>query len=261
MGIVRTWTGGWDMFLRPTFFTDGSGVFLLGGVPRENANVALFAGLRPGCPDCRTRRATRLLACPVVAGPTNEVNVGDLVLEPPAPIGGVVYDEQGEPVEGAEVAVSLESAPGLSAVRLNSGVDGRFRVDGFLPGRYTVRASREFPDVGWRFGRVDGVSPGDLSVALNLAPRSAVVLRFELAGRPGEPLPVRSGQLLRENSEPIIGFGSQRVAAPITSFRAILPPGRHQLRFDAAGFDPVDLGEVFVEENRETALDVVLTPK
>ncbi len=261
VGVVRVWPGGADTFALPTMFTSETGEFLVGGVPREYARIAFFPGLPPGTTAEDLSGWPVVLSRPVEPGTSNEVDIGDVVLGLSAPLGGVVCDAAGGPVQGARVVVGLAEASGLSRQAVLTDADGRFRFENLRPGKYFVHASFEFPDQGWQYRRLDGVEAGDIGLLLSLAPGSAVLLRFEAAERPGVPLLLRSGRLVRADSGIVPSFGAGRTPKPRDSWRVYFPPGRYQLRFESPGYLPVDLGQVVVDDGRDTELDITLTSR
>jgi hypothetical protein len=255
VAVVRVWEGGWDLYRGPDCFTDAGGQFVRDQLPVGGAQIALFPP--QGDPVAAVEARPVMLFGPFAGRAGDDVDAGDLRLGAPGGwIEGGVVDEAGVPVEGAQVRVSL-GRTGLSERWVRTDASGAFRVDGLLPGRYSLRASHQHPERGWLHGAEDGAEPGQ-RVFLELLPASAVLLRFHSAGDQGTPVLVRRGFLQAAGSPVIHGFGASPTPTPVAEWRVLLSPGVHRLRFQAAGFRPLDLGEVNVYPRRVTEVVVPL---
>jgi hypothetical protein len=257
VGVARAWEGGSDLYRMPRERTGEDGRFHLAGVPTSGARLALFPDLPDRISETDIKGRPVFLSPPLAGRPGEEQDLGDFWLETAGTIAGVVLDEEGEPAPRAQVIVGLPIA-GLATTATKTDREGRFRVEGLLPGEYFVHATAARLDGAWRFDRQEGVRPGTSNLVLRLHSGNSVLLRFASADDPREPLLVKSGTLHREGSEALVSFGQAYVSEPRSEWRVSLEAGRHVLRFTSEGYVPVDLGEVLVEADRETVVEVIL---
>lgn len=155
----------------------------------------------------------------------------ELVLDRGAAVEGTVRDADGLPVAGAQVAAVVDS--GDLASRLQTPVavadaDGRYRLTGLAPGRWTLRA--EHPDHVRAEARLE-VRPGDNTLDLRLG--RGVEVAGQALDAAGEPVAGARVSLVAESEarafDPAATGGSGGFR-----FRAV-PPGTYHLVGERTG--------------------------
>ncbi len=132
--------------------------------------------------------AAVLRAAPPIAKDEGVIEMGDIVLPPPALLAGVVVDESGSPVTNAGVSV-WRSSTGTTMARANSadhrstGVDsaGRFFVANLEAGKYVLRV--------WAEGRValEGVNVSLMEGEEKTEMKLVLASPFQIAGTVLDP--------------------------------------------------------------------------
>ncbi|MEM7231087.1 MAG: carboxypeptidase-like regulatory domain-containing protein [Planctomycetota bacterium] len=128
----------------------------------------------------------------------NAVQTVTMELLPENEITGIVRDNSGEPVEGAEIVAYRESKSGRERSEARSDTAGRFRVGSLGDGEYTVRFRRRGfvekitdgvrvnTDMDLRVDRLARVS-GRVLAGLSLQPVRSFEIRYRSVARGAEP--------------------------------------------------------------------------
>lgn len=196
---------------------------------------------------------------------------GDVVLQlkEGLSIQGRVLGPRGEPVSGAEIALTRmmksfdelrEHGPvmggGFGEKNLTD-ARGHFVVAGLHPGEYALRVKAK----GYSEASRSGVEAGSSGIDFTLGERGSILgtLLDETSGKP-----VASAKVsVQRQTQGFMVMGSGRDAIEAQSdttgaFRLdSLEPGRYRLEIGKDGFAPKTIGEVLVEPSRETALGTI----
>jgi hypothetical protein len=204
--------------------TDAKGEFTLQGLPR--GPLVATAQSDKGAASPKTLDATK-----------GDVGDVELVIDRTEAIAGIVVDDTGQPIEGAQVrADPKDFARGDPGAWLGRGdrsartdTAGAFRIGGLESGAYTLRASRNQPVFGGRRGRgtADGVEAqtGTDSVRIVLPAEGSVTGKVAMAD--GSAPPVYA-----------IIVGSVQQSFPIATFMLdALPPGDYTLTVRGPSFE------------------------
>ncbi|HKB37853.1 MAG TPA: carboxypeptidase-like regulatory domain-containing protein, partial [Gemmataceae bacterium] len=105
-----------------------------------------------------THAARKLGAFVTVAGESKEPLV--VKLEPFGSVSGRILDEDGKPSVGMTVRLDCEHVEYMSGPRVKTDRDGRFRIDGLVPGQ-TYQARLSLPPFGRYLGAPFRVKPGE----------------------------------------------------------------------------------------------------
>jgi RNA polymerase sigma-70 factor (ECF subfamily) len=113
-----------------------------------------------------------------------------LTLEPAGELVGEVRGPDGRPVAAAIV----ELADGRAPSRTETGADGRFRIAGARPGRWSIRARSDQRPLGHASGEARILADGTAETALDLLPTATISGRIrDPLGRPAPRVLVRTG--------------------------------------------------------------------
>ena len=207
----------------------------------------------------------------VVIGPSREDVV--LRLQPLSAIAGKVVDANGEPVEHATIQlISSVVTEGRRHVRLESTVPtddrGQYRLAGFLPGRYYVRAagwegSTPHPDAHETFAPVYYGGAADISSAAPVTIERGRDLRadFSVDLRPGYRIggAIAGFSPLLPGKIELLAAGGEPSGAPVALDAATgrfqiddVAPGRYILRATQGEDRSRRRGEVALEVTRNT---------
>jgi RNA polymerase sigma-70 factor (ECF subfamily) len=218
----------------------------------------LFTSVEAGRYGLSARRGP-LVSVPVdvIVNATDTAAV-DLRVDPAASVSGRVLDETGMPLAGTIVQLHKRSFFTLEpALKTRSAKDGRYLIEGVLPGRYLARAlEQSFPAVE---GRMITVSSRDLPrVDLTLSRPAVVGGRVVRSDRrPGVDLEVH---VLSDHKRPNSRTVTNTIAATDTDggFRAMVMPGKIQIRVrdpdDGSALE--ELGVVGEGETRQVSLQL-----
>ena len=156
----------------------------------------VVSGLSPGSAelvvDSPGARLIQLSGLALQAG--QEVDLGDLVLDPGEVIEGIVATTDGSPLPEIQVSVSAESTPRTerrAGVQMSArpsqwtrvGPDGAFKAGGLEAGTYWLNVQAP----GYAPASLDGVQAGRRDVRLTLQPAAVVLLTLTDAAT-GEPI-------------------------------------------------------------------------
>lgn len=221
--------------------TDAGGSFRLG--PIEPAPVVEFAVEASGFMDEAFEVALPLPGL---------YDVGAIRLSEGASVAGQVAYEDGRPAADAGIRVYRGEDRVLEA---DSGADGRFRLRGLRPGRYTVRAYREGLYDGRDFAIQDAVATVEVDLVLRRAPTG----RVEGTVRSFSGEPIQGAEVHFD----LVGLslGSIVVAGHSTDtdgrFARDLEPGVYAVRARAPGHAPA-VAEVALAAGARATLDLRL---
>ncbi|MEM1448013.1 MAG: carboxypeptidase-like regulatory domain-containing protein [Planctomycetota bacterium] len=131
-------------------------------------------------------------------GEDEDADVGDLELDPGVRVEGVVRDETGAPIVGADVVASPKPLRRVRPRRATSNDEGRFVLNGLGPGKWQITASSDEHAEGEPFElEVDeGVETVAEEVELRLV--SGVLVRALVTDAAGEPVAGAACVLRRE---------------------------------------------------------------
>lgn len=172
-------------------------------------------------------------------------------------VDGIVVDEEGRPVEGASIVPRFSNVRSATALgeSVASGVDGRFRVMGLMPGMPLASLEVSHPGFVPETRRNLAMLDGEQRIVLRRA--SAATLRATWA-EDGSPVPYYAWRLLRigaDGDDRDTGRHMQEVESPDgTTVLETLAPGKYRAEVAVLGPDgaPSDL--------RESAAFEVKTP-
>lgn len=150
--------------------------------------------------------------------------------QPTGLIRGIVVNEKGQPVDGAQVSAGLVGVPdGRGRRFVGSGPRGRFALDRLAWGEYAVCARKEadsYPSQCWNFYDDGRIFKATLSLGAPVAdvvvvvgPKAGVLSGSVKDATTGAPVPA-SLQILRRNS-PMPFIVSQSVPP---QFSVLIPP-------------------------------------
>ena len=237
-------------------YTDAQGEFTVRGLPRD-ALLAIAQHEKGGSTPIEVDAS---------AGNPPEITI---VLDLTAFISGVVVDDTGEPIEGAQVMATVDRRNGFDPAQLGRGsstaisdAGGRFRVTGLPDGDYTLHASRSAVRFGGGRGRRgggDGVAAhtGDDKVKIVLLAEGGVTAKVAFTDGSAPALVAAS-----------VGPVQQSFVGGVVTLDGI-PPGDYRLTVSGPGFDAheqdvtvpagkaVDLGTILVASGRKIAGVVV----
>jgi protocatechuate 3,4-dioxygenase beta subunit len=225
--------------------TDAAGAYLF-VMPQDVAGTFRISARREGyLPAAYGQRAP--------GDPGDEVEVGlgevrssiDIALERPAAVSGTLYDENGDPVEGATIrAIAVRAADGrlrMGAARMGSRPTddlGRYRLPGLAPGDYVLAAV---------VGQITGIEvSADLpGYATTFFPGTAVPSE-------GQPVSVRAAQdvsgvdfsLVRTRTARVSGRAADAAGQPISGGIALMPSRR------STGILPTTIGARIERDGR-----------
>jgi RNA polymerase sigma factor (sigma-70 family) len=112
-----------------------------------------FTSIEPGRYVIRARKGRLASAGQIFTVSSGERLSRDVVVDPAASVSGRVLDGSGHPVAGALVQLSAGMFSREPPLRARSDTEGRYRIEGVLPGLYTARAQEEEEGLS-----IDGVS-------------------------------------------------------------------------------------------------------
>ncbi len=251
-----------------------------------------ISGLAPGQADLTVRAEGRRLggAEGIELLPRQPADVGDIALPVGQSIAGVVLDQQGLPLAGAEVSVSSMARIMVNRIedlprgqigqefgqRAPTDEAGSFEVSGLAGGHYTVHVradgyddlSREDVAAGTRDLRLEPVRLGGLLLRIvsdrDGAPVAGARLRatpvadeqqgFRFARNPGEDLPVLEGQVALHAA----GREGDPAGAYYVSHAGLLGT---QVVVAADGFATHEVTAAPVASGAQGSLDVRLVPE
>jgi len=157
--------------------TDSQGNFVTPPLPLGQAGLQIFV------PGCRLADEYRL----IVPG-TSDVELGTIRMEKDSPLVGLVVDEHGKPIEGANVACFPDPRPDVT-----SDNQGRFPIRGFGPGLgFSLGVTKKGyyeADKGFRFDDLPIKQTPALTITLSRA--DALQVRVVDADD-GKPVAIRS---------------------------------------------------------------------
>jgi hypothetical protein len=225
--------------------TDAAGRFALGGLPAGAVRLEARApGYGPSAP-----RAVELLAGDAVDDLTLVLAAADL-------LAGIVVDERGDPVAGAEVSARAlrRGDPGALLASATTGADGRFELAAAGATRVEAWAS------GFAPARRDGAAGGDWRLVLR---RAGGIAGTVTAG--GTLVTSFDVRLVRHvplgGTAPATLPGAVRFAAPDGSYRIDgLAPGSYELVIASRGWAPAVLTGVSVAPGELADGSVALAP-
>jgi hypothetical protein len=177
-----------------------------------------------------------------------------------AAIEGIVTKEPGsEPVKKAVIELIAEISSGQAGSNYTAvtGVDGAFRIENILPGRYHLFAERPgMLDAARRHGRTDGqilsLTSGQELKDVHIRLQAAAVVRGRVTDEDGDPLPNAEVTVLRQTyvsghrhweqagAERTNDLGEYRVAnlPARTVYVSVTPPPDFRSLIEGAGADP-----------------------
>lgn len=193
---------------------------------------------------------------------SGEVDLGNVVVAPGAPLKGVVVDGVGRPSPHAFVMLSMDGVPVGAVSADNAGAFVLPEV-GLDPHRISVRERlpESSPGVA-RTAIVDGVKGGDPDLRVVLDDVLAIVLRF-LSATDRKPLACSNYSVrVKLHGEGFDWFGTQTAGGGDESHEfTVFQPGSYDVEVDVAGYEPVRFESVEVVAGRETSLDLLLRKK
>jgi protocatechuate 3,4-dioxygenase beta subunit len=145
-----------------------------------------FSGLEPGRYDLVARQGPLVAHAPGLAVTVAQTRADVvLTLDRGLTIGGSVLDGDGKPVAQAQVEDRRQGDGDAPLLRARSGPDGRYRLEGALPGLHEVRAVAEGRRWARTIRRVAGADVSDVDLRLEAAAR----VRGRVLTAAGAPVP------------------------------------------------------------------------
>ncbi len=190
--------------------SDASGSYVLEDAKPGFWTVFVIGGTHVSLQITQVRRLFSVNPLGVTLTPATDLE-HDLVVVPSRPLTGRVVDPDGQPVSGVRVGVWCAADSSQIVHRRAkgvSGVDGRFVVEGLLPGRISVRP--DSPTHAWS-GPADYLNQG-LAEDVTLVVRPKPVLRVRVTTTDGTPIE-GANVGFSKHSHVVFGLGSARTDA------------------------------------------------